>query len=126
MMQAPTEWQHDHEILKAYSDGVNEVLGNIRNEIEQAFLDDEDMQRYTVDECLRIIDSYITESEDKMFLKCELGYLRRGDEFYFEGTKYKSLYLKGNNFNNVVCKNLVTGKKEYFDIDTEVEVEDKK
>ena len=28
-----SEWQHDHEILKAYSDGANEVLDKIRAEI---------------------------------------------------------------------------------------------
>jgi hypothetical protein len=30
-----SEWQQDHEILKAYSDGANEVLDKIRAEIEQ-------------------------------------------------------------------------------------------
>lgn len=30
-----SEWQHDHEILKAYSDGANEVLDKIRAEIMQ-------------------------------------------------------------------------------------------
>lgn len=29
-----SEWQHDHEILKAHSDGANEVLDKIRAEIE--------------------------------------------------------------------------------------------
>ena len=29
-----SEWQHDHEILKAYSDGANDVLDKIRAEIE--------------------------------------------------------------------------------------------
>lgn len=32
--QEPTEWQQDHEILKAYSDGANEMLDKIRSEIE--------------------------------------------------------------------------------------------
>lgn len=30
-----SEWQKDHEILKAYSDGANEVLDKIRAEIEE-------------------------------------------------------------------------------------------
>ena len=30
-----SEWQKDHEILKAYSDGANEVLDKISAEIEQ-------------------------------------------------------------------------------------------
>jgi hypothetical protein len=30
-----SEWEHDHEILKAYSDGANEVLESIKNLIEQ-------------------------------------------------------------------------------------------
>lgn len=30
-----SEWEHDHEILKAYSDGANEVLDKIIVEIEQ-------------------------------------------------------------------------------------------
>ena len=35
MKQEPTsEWEQDHEILKAYSDGANEVLDKIRTEID--------------------------------------------------------------------------------------------
>lgn len=30
-----SEWQQDHKILKAYSDGANEVLNKIRAEIEK-------------------------------------------------------------------------------------------
>ena len=30
-----SEWEHDHEILKAYSDGASAVLDKIRAEIEQ-------------------------------------------------------------------------------------------
>lgn len=30
-----SEWEHDHEILKAYSDGASDVLDKIRAEIEQ-------------------------------------------------------------------------------------------
>ena len=31
--QEPTEWQKDHEILKAYSDGADDVLDKVRVEI---------------------------------------------------------------------------------------------
>lgn len=30
-----SEWQQDHEILKAYSDGANDVLDEIKADIEQ-------------------------------------------------------------------------------------------
>lgn len=33
-MKPKSEWEQDHEILKAYSDGANEVLDKIRAEIE--------------------------------------------------------------------------------------------
>ena len=36
-----SEWEQDHAILKAYSDGVNEVLDKIRAEIEEAVWEDE-------------------------------------------------------------------------------------
>jgi len=36
--QQQSEWKHDHEILKAYSDGVNEVLDKIRAEIAEELL----------------------------------------------------------------------------------------
>jgi hypothetical protein len=35
VIEPKSEWQQDHEILKAYSDGANEVLDKIRAEIEQ-------------------------------------------------------------------------------------------
>ena len=54
------EWEHDHEILKAYSDGANEVLDKIRAEIESlkpcqgCFYDG-------ITRCLEIIDEYKAE-----------------------------------------------------------------
>ncbi len=33
--ESKSGWQHDHEILRAYSDGANEVLDKLRAEIEQ-------------------------------------------------------------------------------------------
>ena len=36
VIEPKSEWQQDHEILKAYSDGANDVLDKIRAEIKQA------------------------------------------------------------------------------------------
>lgn len=63
-----SEWEHDHEVLKAYSDGVNEVLDKIRVEIEQLHL----IGYATVDgrrevasrAVLKILDKYTAESEE--------------------------------------------------------------
>lgn len=55
-----SEWEHDHEILKAYSDGVNEVLDKIRAEIE--FEVDNRTNMLCAEDVLAIIDKY-TESE---------------------------------------------------------------
>ena len=54
-----SEWEHDHEILKAYSDGADEVLDKIRAEIDNA-LSDGMIHKKTV---LGIIDKYKTEIE---------------------------------------------------------------
>lgn len=32
-----SEWQHDHEILKAYSDGASAVLDKIKAEIDEQY-----------------------------------------------------------------------------------------
>jgi hypothetical protein len=71
-----SEWQHDHEILKAYSDGANEVLDKIRAEIMQLDYDTDyvdydynDMvQTETIhticrEEVIQIIDKYKTGEE---------------------------------------------------------------
>lgn len=60
--QKPTEWQKDHEILKAYSDGANEVLEKIRAEIEQTARDCDEYNDYGrvygLQIALDIIDKY--------------------------------------------------------------------
>jgi hypothetical protein len=56
-----SEWEHDHEILKAYADGANNVLDKIRAEI----IETRRKQNVGVLECLDIIDKYNSESEDK-------------------------------------------------------------
>ena len=72
-----SEWEQDHEILKAYSDGANDVLGEIKADIEQT------TSRYCLSiehsalghvvwsdrlikesEVLEIIDKYKAESEE--------------------------------------------------------------
>ncbi len=54
-----SEWEQDHEILKAYSDGANEVIDKIRAEINTMSGDIE-----TIADVLAIIDKYKTESEN--------------------------------------------------------------
>lgn len=61
-----SEWQKDHEILKAYSDGANEVLDKIRAEIEQDAFSDVNGEKFIfVNRINQIIDKYKGESEDK-------------------------------------------------------------
>lgn len=56
------EWEHDHEILKAYSDGASAVLDKVRAEIESlkpcqgCFYDG-------ITRCLEIIDKYAEEDK---------------------------------------------------------------
>lgn len=82
-----SEWQKDHEILKAYSDGANGVLDELKAEIaeekEHAYADFEqykvdylgqdwedaldslpqDEFRYGMERCIDIINKFKTESE---------------------------------------------------------------
>lgn len=65
-----SEWEHDYEILKSYSDGVNEVLDKIKENIQ--FIKDkclpntiaEEFERKGLQEALDIIDRYKEESEE--------------------------------------------------------------
>lgn len=55
-----SEWQQDHEILRAYSDGASAVLDKIKAEIEQ--LNNLDyVEPVTVDDVLQIINKFIAE-----------------------------------------------------------------
>jgi hypothetical protein len=64
-----SEWEHDHEILKAYSDGANAVLDNIRAEIDTARFVDKDTKHCRnanatgLEVALDIIDKYIEEGK---------------------------------------------------------------
>lgn len=79
-----SEWQKDHEILKAYSDGANGVLDEIRAEIAKygsiwvayAITDEtktdkgieklvSDVLKQAKEQVLNVIDKYKAESEDK-------------------------------------------------------------
>lgn len=70
MKQEPkSEWEQDHEILKAYSDGANEVLDKIRAEIGNINLNEvaekyEDRFYGFQREVIKIIDKYKGESEN--------------------------------------------------------------
>lgn len=59
-----SEWQKDHEILKAYSDGANGVLDDVSAEIEEI----ETYDGIYIDRAyvLQIINKYRTESEEQM------------------------------------------------------------
>lgn len=60
-----SEWQHDHEILKAYSDGANAVLDKIRDEIREQSRMHMDGDLYIkTSSCMQIINDYMAE-EDK-------------------------------------------------------------
>ena len=54
----------------------------------------------------------------------DLGFLRIGDEFYFEGQKHKACSLGNKDMNNVCCMNLETKKKIWLDVTTYVDVEE--
>lgn len=58
-----SEWQKDHEILKAYSDGANEVLDKIRAEID-TYLEIEGFGSEYRNDVKKIIDKYKAESEE--------------------------------------------------------------
>ena len=67
-----SECEHDHEILKAYSDGANAVLDNVRAEIESKYESiPETFHHYetgftdALEWVLSIIDKYQAESEEK-------------------------------------------------------------
>ncbi len=56
-----SECEHDHEILKAYSDGFNNAVDTIRDEIQSnrdEWIKGEDPEWHTYDRCLYIIDKY--------------------------------------------------------------------
>lgn len=62
-----SEWEHDHEILKAYSDGANGVLDEIKAEIDcqEKWLMSAGYNAYNVDIAFDSIKSVLSESEDK-------------------------------------------------------------
>jgi hypothetical protein len=58
-----SEWEHDHEILKAYADGGNNVLDKIRVEIIQSIQNGTIKIESGNEELFRILDEYNSESE---------------------------------------------------------------
>ena len=57
-----SEWEHDHEILKAYSDGANAVLDKIRAEIEHMIPCSKEALSMKLG-VLEIIDRYTKDGE---------------------------------------------------------------
>ena len=59
-----SEWEHDHEILKAYSDGASAVLDKVRAEMHATAEKHEDGVYYLRDEWIdEIIDKYAEEDK---------------------------------------------------------------
>ena len=60
-----SECEHDHEILKAYSDGASAVLDEVRAEIEERKLNSggEPNRELAFNVCLQIIDKYAEEDK---------------------------------------------------------------
>lgn len=56
--------------------------------------------------------------------KTQLGWLKIGDTFFFNGQKHKASSLGNKAINNVCCINLETKKRIWLDVDTDVEVEE--
>lgn len=70
-----SEWEQDHAILKAYSDGTEDILEKIRAEIKKAVWEDSIYSRDGADEVriprldpddvFAILDKYKAEGSDK-------------------------------------------------------------
>ena len=65
MQEPKSEWEHDHEILKAYSDGASAVLDMIRERVELEKLGYPPSAGYykAIMKVLQIIDKYKAKSE---------------------------------------------------------------
>lgn len=61
--QEPTEWEQDHEILKAYSDGANDMLDKIYADIQKLRGCSCSCSDGIIDDIEDILDKYKTESE---------------------------------------------------------------
>lgn len=55
-----SEWEHDHEILKAHSDGANDMLDKIRDRVELERIGYPPSEGYykAITKVLQIIDEY--------------------------------------------------------------------
>ena len=54
----------------------------------------------------------------------QIGFLRKGDVFTFEGNTYKVGHLLENTNGYVSCIDVNTGKKKILHIDVDVEIEE--
>lgn len=55
-MREKSEWEQDHDILKAYSDGFNNAVDTIKDDIINNIADD--LRAIPVSTVIRIIDKY--------------------------------------------------------------------
>lgn len=56
--------------------------------------------------------------------KTQIGYLCKGDEFYYEGKRHKICGMSYHKErNNVCCRNIEEKRNVWLDVDTDVEVE---
>lgn len=60
-----SEWEHDHEILKAHSDGANDMLDKIRDRVELERIGYPPSEGYykAITKVLQIIDEYSEGSD---------------------------------------------------------------
>jgi hypothetical protein len=66
VIEPKSEWQQDHEILKAYSDGANDVLDEIKADIEQEYkVESEHPYGQGLSRALEIIDRYKSEGSEE-------------------------------------------------------------
>lgn len=67
-----SEWEHDHEILKAHSDGANDMLDKIRDRVELERIGYPPSEGYckAITKVLQIIDEY-SEGSDSDECKTE-------------------------------------------------------
>lgn len=68
VIEQQSEWQHDHEILKAYSDGASAVLDKVRAEIMNLqtykMFEGEDAVYVERENVLQIIDEFTAEGSE--------------------------------------------------------------
>lgn len=67
-LKQESEYEHDHDVIKAYNDGQAYILDKIKQEIEQIGATEQEINGKTdylkgINTCLDIIDKYIEVNE---------------------------------------------------------------